>query len=64
MRGGIIAFQAAAGGISDENLVNMVHLLIFGYLCAHTAHFAIFGTDAVEIGVSANCRAGFGTLAS
>ena len=61
MPGGIIAFQAAAGGISDENLV---HLLILGYLCAHTAHFAIFGTEAVEIGVSAYCRSGIGTLAS
>ena len=41
--GGMMLFQAMMGGTSHQPLVDVLHTLAFGFLCAHTARLAIFG---------------------
>ena len=51
MLGGIILFHAIVGGLTDDNLVDVTHRSLFGFLCVHAAHVAIFGADLVELSV-------------
>ena len=37
------------GGLTDDNLVEVNHRLLFGFLCAHTTHLAILGADLIEL---------------